>query len=420
MFIIKATIVLLSLIHQISANSDVSNLCNISSDYLSNIFEGIINEFKFQDIDIYKDNLKVMEEKLDNLEKQFGAAVKLTDFDMAILKLGHSTTVLKKKLNSSLVSLEVLGVEKNDSRILSVVSLIKSGEYKEAFKSYKQMGNDGLLFTIVHETYYTSKYTEAVTKLVTFTQHLLLEDRIQAVVFIIVELYHELINSGNVFSFDMMYFAEFVARVIHILMKDFQGNWDYQVLKGKLFYIELSVPRVVSKVVFEAMYHPRDWWCVRNKKWNEFLFIGEFQHGNNPHRRIVYTRDVNNMQNDLRSIRWKIHFNMAKVGYSLVNQKYLEFMYSTDNTLLYNVTNRFTFTRKEMGSKSFAKAFWIIEPINQEEFYIKNQYYDEYIYVPEQRTFYETYDMRRVFSYTKKGDPEVPDRDSQKWILEKC
>lgn len=95
-------------------------------------------------------------------------------------------------------------------------------------------------------------------------------------------------------------------------------------------------------------------------------------------------------------------------------------MYSTDNTLLYNVTNRFTFTRKEMGSKSFAKAFWIIEPINQEEFYIKNQYYDEYIYVPEQRTFYETYDMRRVFSYTKKGDPEVPDRDSQKWILEKC
>lgn len=419
MLLVKVAIVLLSIFQEISATSEISNLCNVSSDYLTNIFEGIINEFKFQDIDVYKDNLRDMEKKLAKLEHDFGNAVKLTDFDSGILRLGHSTTTIRMKIDESLSKLEVLGIEKNDNRIQSVVRLIKSDQFTEAFKSYKQMGNDGLLFTIVHETYYTSRYTEAVSKLVNFTQHLLMEDRIQAVVFIAVELYHELINSGNVFSFDMMYFSEFIARALIVLMKDFRGNWDYQALRVKLVYIELSVPRVVSRVVFENVYHPRDWWCIRNKKWNEYLFLGNFEHGNVRGRRIAYTKNIDELENDLKSIRWKIHFNMQKVGYSLINQKYLEYLYSTDDSLLYNRTNRFTFSRKEMGSKSFAKAFWIIEPINHEDFYIKNTFYDEYIYVPEQVTFHGAYNMRRVFSYTKKV-PEVPEQDSQKWYLEKC
>lgn len=419
MLIIKiTTILLLSIFNEISASSEITNLCNISSDYLTNILDGIINEFKFKKNNHYKTNLYKMEETLKKVEILFGDAVKLEDFDSAILRLGHGTTLLKMKLKEALLTLDELGIEKDDSRIVSIVSLIKSEQFKEAFKSYKQMGNDGLLFTIVKETYFTTKHDEAVMKLIRFTNHLLMEDRIHAAVYVVIDLYHELIDSGNTFSFNMMYFAEFIARVMLVLNKDFKSNWEYQVLKGKLYYIELSVPRVVRTIVFYNMYHPEDWWCIKNKKWNEYLFIGELFHGNVENRRIVYTRNENELGNDFSSIRWKLNFDMEKVGYSLVNEKYSEYVYSTDNSLLYDSSNRFTFTRKEMASKSYEKAHWIIEPVSNEYFYIKNRYYDEYIYVPEQKTFLETYHVRRVFSYTTKKT--VPNTDEQRWRMEKC
>lgn len=419
-------IVLLILLKLIKVKSNSNSLCVISSDYVPNILSNLVYEYKFTELNSTKTVLSEMKNLIQEMRELWHEAIDYgNNYDLFLFKFFYITEEYKRKADQAVSKIDLISVRNDDIRLATVVNFIKKDDYQNAANAYKTLGNEGLLFTIVQLVYtadpryhieYDVTYTLSITKLIKFSSVLLESKMIKSVATLSLALCREMINSKNIFKFDMMYFAEFVVKITKILNTEYFHIADYEMLREQFIYIEKSLPGIIQNAVFGYNnYNQTEYFYIKNEHWKEHIFVDEFFHDNRKDRRIAYSWETGIKDSKKK---WKIQFDMKRVGYIITSHDYNEYLYAADKDLLYNVTIRPIFTRKQLDS--IEKGVWLIEPMeNNKYFLIRNKFYDEYIYVPEDETFASVYAKRRVFSYLFEIEYFVPFHAPGIWTFER-
>lgn len=415
---ITKKIVLLLFLKIIKVKANQENLCVISSDFVPNLLSNLVFEYKFSELQSTKTVLAEMKSFLVQMVDLWKVATSDgNDYDLFMYKFLYITEEYSKKADAAIAKLDLLSAKGDDPRVKAVADAIENNDYYTAMSAYNTLGNEGLLFTIVEVIYNKNpnSYSASIKKLIDFTAVLLKKRKMKPTATICLAIFKEMIKSKNIFTHDMMNFAEFISLKYQELNREYYHLADYQKLKEQFIYIESSLPRQVQDIVFGHNFHPTEYFYIKNIRWKEHLFVGDFFYDNAKDRRIAYTWEVDV---SLDKKKWKFQFDENRMGYFIISHDYDEYLYATDNSVLYNVSNRPIFTRK--GTGSITKSVWLFEPVGDKYFFIRNKFYDEYIYVPEDRTFANTYAKRRVFSYTSKGNKAVPQENAGLWIIERA
>lgn len=419
-------IILLILLKFIKVKANSNSLCVISSDYVPNILSNLVYEYKFTELNSTKDVLSQMKDFIDEMRQLWHEAIDYeSNYDSYMFNFFYITEEYKRMTNQAISKIDLISVRSDDIRLKTVVDFIKREDYQNAVSAYKTLGNEGLLFTIVQLVYtadpryhieYDITYTLSITKLIKFSTVLLESKMIKSITTLSLALCREMINSKNIFTFDMMYFAEFVVKISKLLNTEYFHIADYEMLREQLIYIEKSLPGIIQNAVFGYNnYNQTEYFYIRNEHWKEHIFVDEFFHDNCKDRRIAYSWETGIMDSKKK---WKIQFDMKRVGYVITSHDYDEYLYATDKDNLYNVTIRPIFTRKELDL--IEKGIWLIEPMeNNKYFLIRNKFYDEYIYVPEDEIFVGVHSKRRVFSYLFEAEYFVPFHAPGIWTFER-
>lgn len=394
------------------------NLCVISSDYVPNLLSNLVFEYKFSELQSTKTVLSEMRTFLKDMNDVWKeATADGANYDLFMFKFLYITGAYSRKADESIAKLDLISAKSDDPRVKAVANSIENNDYDTAMKAYNTLGNEGLLFTIVEIVYnkVPNSYSQSIKKLIDFTTVLLKKRKIKPTATICLAIFKEMIKSKNIFTYDMMNFAEFISLKFKELNREYYHIADYKTLKEQFIYIESSLPKQVQDIVFGHNFHPTESFYIKNVRWKEHIFVDEFFYDNNRDRRIAYSWEV---EVSLDKKKWKFQFDEDRMGYYIISHDYDEYLYATDNSLLYNVSNRPIFTRR--GTGSILKSVWLLEPVADTYFYIRNKFYDEYIYVPEDRTFANVNAKRRVFSYTSKGNKVVPQENAGLWMIERA
>lgn len=411
-------IILIFFLKIIQIKANANSLCIVSSDYVPNLLSNLVFEYKFTELQSTKIVLTEMKKFLDEMNELWTEATDYnSNYDLFMYRFFYITEEFSRKATKAIETLGLIGAQTNDTRVITVAEYINRNEYDQAMKAYNTLGNEGLLFAIVEMMYnaFPNYYTPSITKLIKFTEVLLKKRKIKPVVTICLAIFKEMIKSKNIFTSDMMYFAEFIGIKYTDLNREYYHVADYEMLKEQLDYIKKSLPQIIQDTVFGHSFHPTEHFYLKNIRWGEHLFVADFFHGNSQDRRIAYSWEV---EVGLDKKKWKLKFDMERMGYFIISHDYDEYLYAPDDSVLYNSTNRPIFTRKGYGS--IQRSVWLLEPITNQHFLIKNQFFNEYIYVPEDRTFADEYSKRRVFSYTMKNDYLVPQSNAALWMIERA
>lgn len=410
-----------------------AHICNITSDFVPNLFTGLINEFKFKEINIAHEMIDRVMEDIVKLDEEFEEAVHMgydfpyhqdillgysthKEYDMHIPRLAYLTHSIRVEMNKTLKAIEFMTTDETSERLITIADLIKRKYFKQAADEIYQLESDSMIYTTIEIVYSGERTSHAIRKIMNFAYHLLESRNIGKIITIELAFFRELtIDSNAFYTYDMVLFAELIRFTIETLERNFAHRNDYEDLVLKLTYIRISFPNMIQKLVFEKFANENPKWCIRNGLWNESIFVDNFWYSNDRNKRIVYTWNEGIAQSVKQ---WILTFNHKKEAYEIKNYLYEEYMYSSENNNAYDINNRFLFTMK--SEEVPRKGYWAIVPIDNNYFAIRNVNDNEYIYSREDLDFVADYSKRRVFGWRIQGQFNTGSYGSQFWTLNTC
>lgn len=384
--------------------------CSISAEFTSALLTGLINEYKYDDIQIVYEYMNDIYSNLDKMDEDLKKSLRGT-YNTEVKHFGFSTVSIRQLMNSTLNMIYLMNARPNEFNIKKIADLIINDQFVEATKLIERLDKEILIYPIIEMVYKSQRQLVSVEKLINFTYHYMLTTKsISKVVAMEIMLFKEMtFDPDNLFTYDMIVFAELIRDTSNRLTTFYKHATNQEILKKKLKFIKMSLPLIIQNLVFY-----RGPTCIENEHYNEYIFTSDYMYNNEMDKRIVYTWDqgIYAVQK-----QWNFIFDREKFGYKIRNKDNNEYMYSPPNNVVFDVNSRFTFTKSSLTDTSY----WSFTPIDNNHFAIRNINNNEYIYVVEDTTFAGVYARRRVFSRRVQGDLNVGELGSQLWYFgSKC
>lgn len=394
---------------------DLDDICDISSDFIPSLYTGLINYYKYEEVDQANALIKNVYENIEKFAKLYLEALH-GDYDSLVFGLGYFTVEISDDLRNILNKLDEMNADSSYKLVQEIASLITTEKFNEASNAIFKLENEILIYKIVEHAYKFERQNHAMLKLLKFGYHLLETRNMTVAIALEVSLFRELsADPNNLYTRSMVSLAELVRETMEKYYEVYRDTPNYKEWNKRLHFIQLSVPEIVQKLVFLKGFKFPSYICIKNLYWKERMFVGDFHYDNDQNRRILYTT---NETIDLPNQQWNMYYNSTKFGYLIRNVLYDEFLHNAEDAILYDDENRFIFTKsKETDPK---KGYWAFIPVDVNYFAIKNVVDDEFMYAIVDVTFKEVYHKRRVFSFKVKGDFKSRQYNSQLWSLEVC
>lgn len=416
MFIRLLTILLATSVLVKTENlKQISDVCDISSDFIHSLFVGLINNYKYEEVATTSELIKKVYENIDDFDKKFTEALD-NDYDDYVLEFGFYTTEIENGMLKALNKTDEMNADMDHKVVREISFSIKAERYDEAVTQMGSLENEILIYKIVESAYKSERQVHAFNKLLKFSYKLLNSRNMSLVIAVEVSLFKELTEDpNNLYTRQMISFAELVRETIETYYEYYRDTSEYNEMNNRLNYIQVSFPENIQRLVFLKGFEFSSFMCFRNVYWKERMFVGDFQYGNDHNRRILYISDEGV---DLPNQQWNIYYNSTKQGYIIRSALYDEYLHNAEDAILLDNDNRFVFTKPKQTDP--LKGYWALIPIDVNYFAIKNVYDDEFIYAVKDETFVKEYHKRRVFSWRVKGDFKSPQYKSELWTLEVC
>lgn len=380
--------------------------CSISAEFTSALLTGLINEYKYDDIQIVYEYMNEIYSNLDKMDEDLKKSLR-GKYNTEVKHFGFSTVSIRQLMNSTLNMVFLMNARPNEFDIKKIVNLIIDDKFVEATKLIERMDKEILIYPIVEMVYKSQRQLVSVEKLIKFTYHFMSTTKsISKVVAMEIMLFKEMtFDPDNLFTYDMIVFAELLRETMNKLTTFYKHSANQEILLKRLKFIKMSLPRMIQNLVFY-----KGPICIENEHYKEYMFTSDYMFNNEKDKRIVYTWDSGI---NARNKQWHFSFDREKFGYKIKNKDNNEFMYSAPNNIVFDVDNRFTFTKSSLSDTSY----WSFTPIDNNHFAIRNINNNEYIYVIEDVSFAEVYFRRRVFSRRIQGDLNAGELGSQLWFF---
>lgn len=409
------------------------HICNITSDFVPNLFTGLINEYKFNELNMAHEMIDRVMENIVLLDEQFDEAVHLgyespyqedkmmdydthSEYDMHIPMIGYLTHSIRIEMNKTLQAIGFMTADETSERLKHIAELIKRQYFKQAADDIYNLESESMIYKTIEIAFHGERANHAIRKIMNFTYYLLETRNISRIVTIEIAFFRELTTDSNSFyTYDMVLFAELVRYTTEKLHNKYSHRNDYEDLVLKLGYMQITFPNIIHKLVFEKFSNPSPKWCISNGLWNESIFVDNFWYNDDRYKRLVYTWNEGISQ---ANKQWSVKFNHEKEAYEIKSFLYDEYMFSSENNDVWDKDNRFVFTKS--SAEVPLKGFWAIIPIDNNYFAIRNVFDNEYIYSREDLAFVEDYTKRRVFGWRVQGQFNTGSYGSQFWTLNTC
>lgn len=380
--------------------------CKISGEFSSALLIGLINEYKYEDIKAVYHYMDEIYRTLEKLDDDLKRALR-SDYNSGVKFFGYSTVNIRQLMSKTLNMVYLMNARPSDFNIRRIANLITQDNFNKATELIEQLDTEILIYPIVELVYSEERQALSIEKLINFTYHYMSNTRsISKVVAIELTMFKEMaLDADNLFSYDMIVFAELLRETILKLTTFYKHAPYQQELLQKLKFLRVSLSRMIANLVFfkKAL-------CIENYRWKEFLFIGdEFLKGEKD-KRIVFTWERGLYT---RQKQFRIEFDRFKFGYKIKNVDNGEYLYSPSNNVVFDVDNRYTLSKSQLDDNSY----WSFTPINNDYMAIRNIRNNEYIYSPEDVAYVADQDKRRVFSRRVQGDLKVEKIGSQIWLI---
>lgn len=380
--------------------------CSISAEFTTALLTGLINEYKYDDIQIVYEYMDEIYTNLDKLDEDLKKSLR-GKYDIEVKHFGFSTVSIRQLMNSTLKMVYLMNARPTDFNIKKIADLITNDQFGEATKLIERLDREILIYPIIEIVYKSERQMVSVEKLINFTYHYMSSTKsISKVVAMEIMMFREMtLDPDNLFTYDMIVYAELLRETISKVTTYHKHDPNQDILNKKLKFIRKSLPRMIQNLVFY-----KGEICIENEHWKEFLFISDHMYNNEKDKRIVYTWEDGISKNQKQ---WLIAFDRKKFGYTIKHKNLNEYLYSPPNNVVYDVDRRFTFTKSSLSDTSY----WSFTPIDNNHFAIRNIKNNEYIYVVEDSTFSSVYQKRRVFSRRVQGDLNAGELGSQIWKI---
>lgn len=381
--------------------------CKISGEFSSALLIGLINEYKYNDILAVYQYMDEIYKSLDKLDDDLRRALR-SNYNSEVKFFGFSTVNIRQLMDKTLNMVYLMNAKPSDFNVQKIADLITQDNFNSATQLIERLDTEILIYPIVELVFREERQALSIEKLINFTYYYLSNTRsISKVVAMELTMFKEMSQDpDNLFSYDMMVFAELLRETILKLTTFYKHATNQQVLLEKLKFLRVSLPRQIQNIVF----FKKPLLCFENYRWNEFLFIDDDFLNGERDKRIVYTWERGLYS---RQKLFLIEFDRFKFGYTIKNTNMSEYLYSPSNNVVFDVDNRYTLSKSQLDDYSY----WSFTPINNNLMAIRNIRNNEYIYSPEDTQNVAAHDKRRVFARRIQGDLNVEEIGSQVWWI---
>lgn len=190
--------------------------------------------------------------------------------------------------------------------------------YDRAARNFEELIIGTLILDIVNQTISSDiaskKPTEGLLKTITLLSEK--DENMDLVTTILLSMFAVLLENDRTYSEEMLLLAERVKVAIKKFTSVGADDTRYSVMRRKFKFILIHLPEVIREFVWDVPRNQRNFYCIRNVKYNTLLYIDQDKRGDPI---LVTGRPPSN---NLFPERFSINFQQEYLYYAIDNQLY--------------------------------------------------------------------------------------------------